>query len=30
LTINSGERADQYCSQARNYLSVAFKNGLRP
>jgi len=30
LTINSGERADQYCSQARNYLSIAFNNGAEP
>jgi hypothetical protein len=30
LTINSGARADQYCSQARNYLIVAFNNGLQP
>jgi hypothetical protein len=30
LTIDLGTRADQYCSQARNYLSVAFNNGLRP
>jgi hypothetical protein len=25
-----GARADQFCSQARNYLSVALSNGLRP
>jgi hypothetical protein len=30
LIINSGTRADQYCSQVRNCLSVAFNNGLRP